>query len=951
MNLIQVAFEALGAVSHEMEPSTIVGSLGAVATIVTAISTWVAARRRSQLLNPKAFQVPQAPDSSVIFSAKVDNLDHCLVGRTPLIHTLTKAAQAHPLIFIEGPSGVGKSTLLKLGVARQLVQTKAWLPVFVDMGGMPDWDRGPRRAVADALQVACEFGLEEAVKDKLGLRGAITEKSAFGILRCLREKCGRNPILIFDQLDDYQSLHWDKLHNEDKSNKSTQEVLEKNSFWSEISEAVQKGAIHCVCVLRSDAASLYHSLRLIEPKYYSIPPLAVADFRALAETFVNGNAVSSPDNGFRDLMDRVAADLHDNSLGGGILPIRMWVVLSGLASLKQRRLTVSSLDRAGGIQGLEGAFVHQCLEAAGGDTAKGLEMLLAMVDFGPDRSPKCVRKALDELIRTWAGNRAELEQYLLRLESERIVRRLENQSWQLYHDYVAVAVLNYAERNQRWQVDLSRKYRIFESARGFRRFRTLLSPLDLVRLLWRRARGHVVLAPHSRFVALSALRLLVNIWVIFAGMVGFLVHGYGQRQQGIQLASRFDDSAWVSASEAAALWELRRASPDIRQAAIGEFLRSGTGAKRFLGHHQYLRRALYGFDAVLRDRLTADIVRERCYMGRPTDWDVVSACAVLIYDRGDTGKEVTDFLASALDLPESSRGIAWLAWLAGRVGKPLAEKAARRAIDDAISLRDEDRQEDSLMALANLATGVDPSVIRKALETYVERIERAEREKNITYLFTTPRLAEETAGRIVQGLDEQESYSLAILIAHANESEHLTRLMEALAARLSPEHASALEAKLSDGSASGATSTMRAHLLRRSNGDFGKQKATHWVRRRLDLLVASKRTRPKRPRFGPSSMEAVALADLVSVVRPLLDEDTIRLAADELTEAYTLECAATPMTVTCDPIIAAILVSKGHANAQLLRSALRRILSAMDGEQMFAWELAIRSDDLRPLSI
>ncbi|MBS1827608.1 MAG: hypothetical protein JST93_19995 [Acidobacteria bacterium] len=49
-----------------------------------------------------------------------------------------------------------------------------------------------------------------------------------------------------------------------------------------------------------------------------------------------------------------------------------------------------------------------------------------------------------------------------------------------------------------------------------------------------------------------------------------------------------------------------------------------------------------------------------------------------------------------------------------------------------------------------------------------------------------------------------------------------------------------------------------------------------------------------------------------------------------------------------DPINAAILVSKGDADAQLLRSAVRGIISEMDGETTLAWRLAGIIEALRP---
>src|SRR6266404_4311960 len=48
------------------------------------------------------------------------------------------AVEQNPLRFVYGPSGVGKSTLLRVGLCPLLYETGRWLPIYVDLWGADD---------------------------------------------------------------------------------------------------------------------------------------------------------------------------------------------------------------------------------------------------------------------------------------------------------------------------------------------------------------------------------------------------------------------------------------------------------------------------------------------------------------------------------------------------------------------------------------------------------------------------------------------------------------------------------------------------------------------------------------------------------------------------------------------------------------------------------------------
>lgn len=614
--------------------SAVVGTVAGLGATVTVLRQLLVDSKRSRVVKPKAFQLPSALDSRVVFDELVPDLDQLFVGRDTIVESLTRGVQSYPVLFIDGPSGVGKSTLLKLGVARQLAQTKSWLPLFIDMGAMGDWESGPREALADALQVACEFGLPASAREALNLRGAVTSDGVFSVLQKLRPITGRRPVLIFDQLDDYQNNHWDRFVEPTVGSvTSTQQLLADNSFWRDVAQSIDSESAHMICALRSDATNLFHSLRFIQPKYHTIQLLASSDFRTLTESLIAADAVSKPENGFRDLVDRLSDDLRESSHSDGILPIRLRIVLSGMASLKQRELTTRALDRAGGVDGLEMAYVERNIEGIPGGKEEVLRLLAALVSVGPDSVPKAVSKTLNQLSNDLHVSQERLASIVESLARQRIVRDRGVLGWQLYHDYIAGAVLKFESRRRVWQDRLTKRAKSFDQSSGISRFGRLLSPLELVQLGWNAIRGRVQLGANRRFVALSSARLVLNMWspVIVAGLLFF--DGLRSERRGIQLAGTFDHRGnIISEAEAASLWEISGSPSSVRRAVIEEFMRSPLGAERFLLHQHALRRALFGFDSTAVGPLVNNIVEENCFNPTIRDPSQIGACAVLIYE-------------------------------------------------------------------------------------------------------------------------------------------------------------------------------------------------------------------------------------------------------------------------------------------------------------------------------
>ena len=489
----------------------LIGGGGALGILEAARRIWLNSRK-SKLLRPDAFKLPQIPESTAIYQRDFSEVDHFLVGRDRDTAVLTRILQENPLVFVDGPSGVGKSTLLKLGVARRLMQTGAWLPVYVDIWGM-DWVDGPRQALADALQIAVEYGLEQSQRERLGLGSAVTTENIWRILEGLRAVCGRRPVLIFDQIDDYQNRHWQRFKGDDGALISTTTLLERNAFWVEISRLCRSNGVHITFAVRSDAAISLNTLRFQEPKPFRLARLESADVRSLIENLVDEAAVAHPENGFDQLKDRIAEDLQERGSDPGVLPIQMRVAISGLSSLA--RLTPSHLRKGGGIEGLEAAYVEKHASRTSNGVSTVLRVLLQLVIHSVGDVHKTAFRDLPELISATQLSPNEVRQILESMEVAQIVRRRldpgRGEVWQLYHDYLARAVVRLDQKDREGEILLAENAKIFAVASGpWDKARALLAPLDQLRLLKDRLHGRLTYRPFGGYALLSLPRLFLN---------------------------------------------------------------------------------------------------------------------------------------------------------------------------------------------------------------------------------------------------------------------------------------------------------------------------------------------------------------------------------------------------------------------------------------------------------
>ena len=107
------------------------------------------------------------------------------------------------------------------------------------------------------------------------------------------------------------------------------------------------------------------------------------------------------------------------------------------------------------------------------------------------------------------------------LESQQVIRGrfkgTNSEEWQLYHDYLAKAVLVLERRSQPWQVMLRNAHLQYRHATThYEKWKSLLSPTMQVRIFWNWLRRHIRYGEHAGFARRSLLRLFPLVIVMAA---------------------------------------------------------------------------------------------------------------------------------------------------------------------------------------------------------------------------------------------------------------------------------------------------------------------------------------------------------------------------------------------------------------------------------------------------
>jgi len=480
--------------------------------------------RRSYLLCPEKLR---------LHTNKVEHL----VGREEDVKKLLQHCIESQQVYLIGESGCGKSALIQAGLQPTLQNNNLLFPIYMNIWGQ-DWEKGPRIALIDTLWA----NLSKEQKNTLRLRELPQKKQLFILLRRLKPKLGRTPLIIFDQFDDYQARHHDKfLPCKTKTWLSASQLITQNSFWAEIKQLLDDNVIHCLFVTRNDSAIGLDAIRFqnksisyqIEYPPYQLDLLRVHVILPLLETLTKSDddtpVISNPTRGWERLKEKLANDLSQD---GFVLAIQMRMALLGLEQL--RYLTVSNYEKEGRLQGLEATHIEWHIANTARHTGLSKEkirqLLIALVDSDTQKTvPQTTTWLANRLgINENAGkDQALLQEALNNLEAKEIIRKrldpdTRNIVWSLIHDYLCRGVLMAERRANRWTVLLQEKEKTFKETGWhiWRKWKTLLPIWQQIQLFFMRILGRFHYDCQRKYAIWSMGRFLpygllfIIIWVI-----------------------------------------------------------------------------------------------------------------------------------------------------------------------------------------------------------------------------------------------------------------------------------------------------------------------------------------------------------------------------------------------------------------------------------------------------
>ena len=587
--------------------------------------------RKSRLRHPDALELDP------------DNPDH-LRGRNPDIVRLSDDLRNHPLQFLEGESGSGKSSLIRSGLipalnaqlTRNVPLGLPLLPIYVN--AYPgDWQDG----LVGQLTAAAWRALGEARRGQLGIQtlddlrrillpAPIGEAEVDASLpRRLRNEQGLTMLLIFDQFDDYQLAHRSRFLRDGRWIVPDQ-LCAENALWRAVADELTADHLHALFVTRQELFAGLDAVRFVPAKTYSLDRVEPAYITALLEQLVGGGddadpVISNPAAGWEALKERVITDL---TVQGRVLPIQARIVFKGLIDLPY--LSIATYERAGGIDGLEAGYIEDAVatasRTAGLSTADVLKLLLRLVDETKPDLPKARAAGEAALSGSASLTEAQVPRLLDILRQQGVIRPQlgatgqpppdttadapPNPAWTLYHDYLARPILTAQRRANRWQRLLVERLRAYRAATDWRgRWRALLSPLEQLRLLWPTVRGRLRWSGYRGLALRSTLRLaplLVAAGIASVGTDLYLDQRAEARAERILSAIRGGiDDELPEAEEYRQLWHLASGNHRLKLAFMDRALSDPHAQAALAKHTPRVAHALLGLDAGHRLRARA----------------------------------------------------------------------------------------------------------------------------------------------------------------------------------------------------------------------------------------------------------------------------------------------------------------------------------------------------------
>jgi CHASE2 domain-containing sensor protein len=337
------------------------------------------------------------------------------------------------LTVLYGPSGVGKSSLLRAGVLPRL-QTGDGLPARGSpraIALVDAWQGDPVEAIVHALDGTGPPSGDVALDDAL---------AAYG------ERIGGYVLLVLDQFEEYFLYHRDG----DRLRAELPRALARADVHARVLISLREDALAGLDRLEGSTAPLFGNL-------LRLGPLSSDAARAAITRPLEGSAIAAEDGLPERVLERLAGE------DGGVEPVYLQLVMRRLwdreTAAGSSLLRVATLDAMGSLRDVVGEQLDEAMERL---TAPEQRTMAAAFRFMVTPSGGKIAQRRDDLAQLTGTDEATVGAPLEKLAARdaRILRAVDEvPSYEIFHDVLAQPVLDWragfeARRLQRRAVAL-----------------------------------------------------------------------------------------------------------------------------------------------------------------------------------------------------------------------------------------------------------------------------------------------------------------------------------------------------------------------------------------------------------------------------------------------------------------------------------------------------------------
>jgi hypothetical protein len=389
--------------------------------------------------------LPPSPFKGLAYFGDAEHDWHFFFGRERESEVVAANLMASRLTVLYGSSGVGKSSLLRAGVARRL-RTLVPAAGVDDQGSevviVDTWRDDPILAVAAAARAPTDIPLADALAE----RAISTDSELY---------------LILDQMEEYVLYHG---RDGGPLAGALEDVLTRPDLPVHVLLGVRDDSLGDLDAFKRRLPGLFGNLLRLDHLTRAAARSAIeGPLRAYAE--LGGPAVTAEDDLVEAVLEEVAAGRIEQQLSGRGLVDEgrrerrveapyLQLVLERLWEVE--RQSGSAVLRASTLADLGGAerIVEEHLERAlAGLDAGERDLVARLFNYLVTPSGTKISHAVDDLARYSDESPSRLERVLGALDAARILRRVPGRSggpprYEIFHDVLAPAVLAWRTRHE-----------------------------------------------------------------------------------------------------------------------------------------------------------------------------------------------------------------------------------------------------------------------------------------------------------------------------------------------------------------------------------------------------------------------------------------------------------------------------------------------------------------------